>query len=327
MKRVLVTGAAGLIGTGLREQFAGRYRLRLTDVRTPPALGEGEEFVEVDLRDSGSVQGVVEGVDAVVHLGGIASEDTWEAIRDVNIDGTYNVFESARRSGVKRVVYASSVHAVGFYPRSRKIDSDVTVLPDSRYGASKAFGEAPRRALRPQVRPGGDGGADRPMPIRSRSTSVASASGPATATWPSSSASGSTTRGCVSRSCTACPAIPAHGGTTPARSGLATGRRTMRRAGRKRSWPPRRRNRTPRARTFKAGPSPCLRAARDSPRGRRMETSRFRRRGDDMSEIVGRLCREHRNIGALLDMLERMLDGLESASDAGQPHINHLSYQ
>ena len=126
----------------MREQFAGRYRLRLTDVRTPPALGEDEEFVEVDLRDLGAVQGVVEGVDAVVHLGGIASEDTWEAIRDVNIDGTYNVFESARRSGVKRVVYASSVHAVGFYPRSRTIDSDVTVLPDSRYGVSKAFGEA-----------------------------------------------------------------------------------------------------------------------------------------------------------------------------------------
>ena len=118
MKHVLITGAAGLIGTGLREQFAGRYRLRLTDVRTPPALGEDEAFVEVDLRDSEAVQGVVEGVDAVVHLGGIASEDTWEAIRDVNIDGTYNVFESARRSGVKRVVYASSVHAVGFTIRA-----------------------------------------------------------------------------------------------------------------------------------------------------------------------------------------------------------------
>ena len=142
MKHVLITGAAGLIGTGLREQFAGRYKLRLTDVRTPPALAEDEEFVEVDLRDPGAVQGVVEGVDAVVHLGGIASEDAWEAVRDVNIDGTYNVFESARRSGVRRVVYASSVHAVGFYPRNRTIDADVTVMPDSRYGVSKAFGEA-----------------------------------------------------------------------------------------------------------------------------------------------------------------------------------------
>lgn len=143
MKYVLITGAAGLIGTGLRENFRGRYRLRLSDVHTPDDLREDEEFVAADLRDFEAVRGLVEGVDAVVHLGGIASEDAWEAIRDVNIEGTWNVFESARRSaGAKRVVYASSVHAVGFYPRSRTIGSDVTVLPDSRYGVSKAFGEA-----------------------------------------------------------------------------------------------------------------------------------------------------------------------------------------
>ena len=142
MKYVLITGAAGLIGTGLRENFKGRYRMRLSDIRAPEDLRDDEEFVPTDIRDFEAVQGIVDGVDAVVHMGGIASEDTWEAIRDINIDGTYNVFESARRAGAKRVVYASSVHAVGFYPRSRKIGSDVTVLPDSRYGVSKAFGEA-----------------------------------------------------------------------------------------------------------------------------------------------------------------------------------------
>ena len=142
MKYVLITGAAGLIGTGLRENFKGRYRMRLSDIRAPEDLRDDEEFVQADIRDFDAVQGIVDGVDAVVHMGGIASEDTWEAIRDINIDGTYNVFESARRAGAKRVVYASSVHAVGFYPRSRKIGSDVTVLPDSRYGVSKAFGEA-----------------------------------------------------------------------------------------------------------------------------------------------------------------------------------------
>ena len=142
MKHVLITGAAGLIGTALRENFKGRYRLRLSDIHTPEDIREDEEFVQADLREFEAVQGIVEGVDAVVHLGGIASEDTWEAIRDVNIEGTYNVFEAARRSGAKRVIYASSVHAVGFYPRSRKIGSHVTVLPDSRYGVSKAFGEA-----------------------------------------------------------------------------------------------------------------------------------------------------------------------------------------
>ena len=59
-----------------------------------------------------------------------------------NIVGCYNLFEAARRKGVKRVVFASSNHAVGFYPRHRRIGTDVTVRPDSRYGVSKAFGEA-----------------------------------------------------------------------------------------------------------------------------------------------------------------------------------------
>ena len=142
MKYVLVTGAAGLIGAGLRESFRGRYRLRLSDVRTPADLAEDEEFVAADLRDFEAVGRAVEGVDAVVHMGGIASEDTWEAIRDVNIEGTYHVMEAARRAGARRVIYASSVHAVGFYPRSRTIGTEVTVLPDSRYGVSKAFGES-----------------------------------------------------------------------------------------------------------------------------------------------------------------------------------------
>ena len=142
MKYVLITGAAGLIGAGLRENFKGRYRLRLSDVRRPADLAGDEEFVAADLRDFAAVRRAVEGVDAVVHMGGIASEDTWEAIRDANIDGTYHVMEAARQAGATRVIYASSVHAVGFYPRSRTIGTEVTVLPDSRYGVSKAFGES-----------------------------------------------------------------------------------------------------------------------------------------------------------------------------------------
>jgi uronate dehydrogenase len=78
----------------------------------------------------------------VVHLAGIPDEDRWERIRDMNIEGCYNVFEAARQAGVKRVVFASSNHAVGFHRRDRMIDDTVAPRPDSRYGVSKVFGEA-----------------------------------------------------------------------------------------------------------------------------------------------------------------------------------------
>src|SRR5262245_63522523 len=95
-----------------------------------------------DLSDPAQVKKIVAGVEGIVHLGGFAVEGPWETIHRSNIVGCYNLFEAAYRSGVKRVVFASSNHAVGFYPRERKIGVDVTVRPDSRYGISKAFGEA-----------------------------------------------------------------------------------------------------------------------------------------------------------------------------------------
>src|SRR5262249_48823064 len=79
---------------------------------------------------------------SVIHFGGFSVEGPWDTILQANIIGCYNLFEAARQAGVKRVVFASSNHAVGFYPRKRKIGTDVTVRPDSRYGVSKAFGEA-----------------------------------------------------------------------------------------------------------------------------------------------------------------------------------------
>ena len=92
--------------------------------------------------DSAQVEKAVAGVDGIVHLGGFSVEGPWETILNANIVGCYNLFEAARRKGVKRVVFASSNHAVGFYPRQRKIGVDAPVRPDSRYGVSKAFGEA-----------------------------------------------------------------------------------------------------------------------------------------------------------------------------------------
>ena len=81
-------------------------------------------------------------IDGIIHLGGHWIEGSWDTIHKANIAGCYNLFEAAYRAGVKRVVFASSNHAVGFYPRDHKIGVNVTLRPDSRYGVSKAFGEA-----------------------------------------------------------------------------------------------------------------------------------------------------------------------------------------
>lgn len=143
MRHVLVTGAAGDVGGRLRRLMRGLYpAIRWSDIRTPPDLAPDEEFVAADLSDYVQVEKIVAGVDGIVHLGGYSTNGAWPAIHAANIVGCYNVFEAAYRAGAKRIVFASSNHAVGFYPRTQKIGVDVTVRPDSFYGASKAFGEA-----------------------------------------------------------------------------------------------------------------------------------------------------------------------------------------
>lgn len=142
MKTILITGAAGDIGTHLRRELAGRYRLRLSDLRPVRALGKGETYARADIAKLSDMLRVTKGVDAIVHLGGYSVEGPWEGIHNANITGCYNAFEAARRNGVKRMLFATSNHAVGFYERSRTIDHRVALRPDSRYGVSKAFGEA-----------------------------------------------------------------------------------------------------------------------------------------------------------------------------------------
>jgi uronate dehydrogenase len=143
MQTVLITGAAGGIGTRLRHLLAGAYpRLRLSDLEPPADLASDETFVAADLADMAEVERAVAGVDGIVHLGGFSVEGPWDTILQANIFGCYNLFEAARRHRVERVVFASSNHVVGFYPRQRRIGVDDPVRPDSRYGVSKAFGEA-----------------------------------------------------------------------------------------------------------------------------------------------------------------------------------------
>ncbi|MBI3530186.1 MAG: NAD(P)-dependent oxidoreductase [Betaproteobacteria bacterium] len=141
MKTILITGAAGDVGTHLRRELAGKYHLRLSDVRPINALAAGEKSAPGDVAKMSDMLRVTQDVDAIVHLGGFSVEGPWEMILRANIIGCYNLFEAALRNGVKRVLFASSNHATGFYKRDEKIDHRVYPKPDSRYGVSKAFGE------------------------------------------------------------------------------------------------------------------------------------------------------------------------------------------
>ena len=142
MRRVLITGAAGLVGGVLREQLRGRYGLVLLD-RAPLADSQPDDTVLTgDMHDAPLLARAVDGVDAVVHLAGEPTEASWEAIRDANIEGCYRVVEAARVAGVRRFVFASTNHVVGHYPRQQPLDDTCMPRPDTRYGVSKAFGEA-----------------------------------------------------------------------------------------------------------------------------------------------------------------------------------------
>jgi uronate dehydrogenase len=98
--------------------------------------------MRADISKLGDALRITKGVDAVVHLGGYSVEGPWEGILSANVVGCYNVFEAARRNGVKRILFPTSNHAVGFYRRDQTIDHRVYPRPDSRYGVSKVFGEA-----------------------------------------------------------------------------------------------------------------------------------------------------------------------------------------
>ena len=143
MKRVLITGAAGQIGVALRRGLRGSYPLiRLADIAPLGTAEAGEEIFQTDIRDLAAVEKATAGIDCVVHLAGRSTEGDWDTVRALNIEGCFNVFEAARRAGVKRLIFASSNHAIGFHRRERFLDNKVEVRPDSRYGVSKVFGEA-----------------------------------------------------------------------------------------------------------------------------------------------------------------------------------------
>ncbi len=144
MKTVLLTGAAGIVGTALRPFLAKRYgRLLLTDIKEITGLAANELFERGDITDIGFVKDLARRAEGIVHLAGnVGPEYTFGEVLGPNIVGAYNVFEAARQAGVRQVVYASSHHAVGFLPRGAVIDESTPPRPDSWYGVSKVFGEA-----------------------------------------------------------------------------------------------------------------------------------------------------------------------------------------
>lgn len=137
MTLVLLTGAAGTIGSALHDRLpASGWALRCFDRDATP------DGVVGDVTSASDLDAALAGVDAIVHLAGQPTEAPWPVIREANIEGTFQLFEAARRAGVRRIVYASSNHAVGFTPVGTEQPADLPPRPDTLYGVGKVFGEA-----------------------------------------------------------------------------------------------------------------------------------------------------------------------------------------
>jgi uronate dehydrogenase len=140
--RVLITGAAGAIGSALRTGLRGGWRhLVLTDARPIADPAANERFVQTDIADRAALERLMDGVKAVVHLTGVGGDYTLEDLFRVNVRGLFDVFEAARLAGVERIVYASSNHAFGCYPITEPVSPALPPRPDSLYGAFKVLGE------------------------------------------------------------------------------------------------------------------------------------------------------------------------------------------
>ncbi len=142
VKRLLLTGAAGGLGQVLRERLTPLSTiLRLSDIADLGEAKAGEEIIRCDLADKAAVDELVKGVDAIVHMGGLSTEHAFEQILEANIKGVFHLYEGARRHGIKRVIFASSNHVIGFHKQGEMIDANCAKRPDSYYGLSKSFGE------------------------------------------------------------------------------------------------------------------------------------------------------------------------------------------
>ncbi|MFI6296424.1 NAD-dependent epimerase/dehydratase family protein [Nonomuraea sp. NPDC050790] len=141
--RIVLTGAAGMVGSAVREALRERAgRLVLVDRVPMDARAANEEVVTTELDGLGGVLDVVRGADVVVHLSGIPDEAPLPDLLQANVLGTHHVLEAARLGGVPRVVLAGSNRLTGHYPATRTLSADLPPRPDGLYGVSKAAVEA-----------------------------------------------------------------------------------------------------------------------------------------------------------------------------------------
>jgi uronate dehydrogenase len=142
LHRLLLTGAAGGLGKVLRPRLSTfAHTLRVSDIVELTHPAANEEIVTCDLGDFNAMLSLIDGVDAVVHLGGLSLDGPFEPILNANIRGVHNLYEAARIKGIQRIVFASSNHVVGFHKQADRLDANCTLRPDGNYGLSKAFGE------------------------------------------------------------------------------------------------------------------------------------------------------------------------------------------
>ncbi|ARO15337.1 epimerase/dehydratase [Ketogulonicigenium robustum] len=143
MQKIVLTGARGALGTSLRGPLSKMCaQLVSTDIRpAPEGLFDNETYVQADLAKFDKIAPLLEGADMVVHFGAIVDEKPFEDLLGPNFIGAYNVWEAAHRHGVRRVVYASSIHAVGLAATNAGIDTTEPHHPDTFYGLAKCFAE------------------------------------------------------------------------------------------------------------------------------------------------------------------------------------------
>ncbi len=138
--RILITGAAGSLGTHLRHGLKHlTTHMRLVDRVDMGEAAEGEELIVMDLSDREAALEITKDVDIIIHFAGVPREQSFDEIMTDTIPAAYHMYEGARLYGAKRVVYASSIHAVGFSEVDSVPDTESRHRPDTFYGMTKCF--------------------------------------------------------------------------------------------------------------------------------------------------------------------------------------------